>query len=44
MEAQGYHITENIVNQNNQSTMLLSRNGKDSSGKSKNILILDISL
>ena len=33
MEAQGYHITDNIVNQDNQSNMLLSRNRKDSSGK-----------
>ena len=33
MEDQRYHISDNIVNQDNQSTMLLSRNGKASSGK-----------
>ena len=33
MEAQGYHTTDNIVNQDNQSAMLLFRNGKASSGK-----------
>ena len=33
MEAQGYHITDNIVNQNNEITMLIDRKGKDSSGK-----------
>ena len=33
MGYQGYHITDNIVYQDNQSTMLLSRNGKYSSRK-----------
>ena len=33
MEAQGYHKMDNIVNQDNQTTRLLSRNGKDSSYK-----------
>ena len=34
MEDQGYHKTDNILNQYNQSNMLLSRNGKASSCKS----------
>lgn len=33
MEAQGYTIEHNIVNQDNQSTLLLARNGRFSSGK-----------
>ena len=33
MEAQGYHIIDNIANQDKQSTMLISSNGKASSGK-----------
>ena len=40
METQGYHILHNIVNQDNQITMLLDRNRKSSSGKrTKNINI-----
>ena len=38
MEAQGYHTTENIVNQYNQSTMLLASNRKASSGKRTNYI------
>ena len=34
MEAQGYHKMDNIVNQDNQSIILLSRNRMDSSSKS----------
>ena len=34
MESQVYQITDNIVNQDNQSTILLSRNRKASSSKS----------
>ena len=33
MKAQGYQITDNIVNQDNQSTRLLARNRKAYSGK-----------
>ena len=33
MEAQGYHITDNIVNQDNQINMLLASNGEASSEK-----------
>ena len=33
MEAQGYNVTENIVYQDNQSAILLERNGKASSSK-----------
>ena len=34
MKTQAYNKKDNNVNQNNQSTMLLSRNRKSSSGKS----------
>ena len=33
MEAQGYMIRDNVIMQDNQSTMLLARNGQQSSGK-----------
>ena len=33
MEAQGYHVEDNILFQDNKSSMLLERNGKASSGK-----------
>ena len=33
MEAQGYMICDNVILQDNQSTMLLARNGQQSSGK-----------
>ena len=33
IDSQGYQIIDNIVNQDNQSTILLSSNIKDSSGK-----------
>ena len=33
LEAQGYQVNENIIYQDNQSAMLLERNGKASSGK-----------
>ena len=33
MEAQGYMIRDNVILQDNQSTMLLARNGQQSSGK-----------
>jgi hypothetical protein len=33
LEAQGYHVTENIVYQDNKSAILLERNGKASSSK-----------
>jgi hypothetical protein len=33
MEAQGYKVNENIVYQDNQSAILLERNGKASSSK-----------
>ena len=40
MEAQRYHITDNIMNQDNQSKMLLARNGKAYIGKrTKHIII-----
>ena len=40
MEVQGYHTKDNIVSQDNQSTMLLSRNGKASRGKrTKHIIV-----
>jgi hypothetical protein len=31
--AQGFEVTDNVIYQDNQSTMLLARNGKQSSGK-----------
>jgi len=33
MEAQGYHIGDNVIYQDNQSAMLLERNGRASSGR-----------
>jgi KUP system potassium uptake protein len=33
LEAQGYHASDNVVYQDNQSAMLLERNGRASSGK-----------
>ena len=33
LEAQGYNVTDNVVFQDNQSTILLEKNGKASSGK-----------
>jgi hypothetical protein len=33
LEAQGYHVAENILFQDNQSAILLEKNGKASSGK-----------
>ena len=35
VKAQGYKVSDNIVFQDNKSTMLLERNGKTSSGKRK---------
>ena len=32
-EVQGYYITDNMIYQNNQSTMLLVKNGRASSSK-----------
>ena len=40
MEAQGYHVKDNILYQDNKSAMLLAKNGKASSSKrTKNINI-----
>ena len=33
LKAQGYHVSDNIIFQDNKSTMLLERNGKASSSK-----------
>ena len=33
LQAQGYNVTDNVVFQDNQSTILLEKNGKASSGK-----------
>ena len=33
LEAQGYHVTDNVMYQDNQSAILLERNGRKSSGR-----------
>ena len=38
MEAQGYMIRDNVILQDNQSTMLLARNGQQSSGKATRLI------
>ena len=40
---QGYEVNDNIVFQDNKSTMLLERNGKTSSGKRTCDILADIS-
>jgi hypothetical protein len=45
LEAQGYEVKENIIYQDNQSTMLLEKNGRKSIGKrSENELGISVSV